>query len=114
MEAAAQLRASAVPRLWQAILVAGLAALALSYMDGTGYPDGLAGEEIPLAARIIAACDAYSAMTSDRPYRAARTPAAAVAELRRCAGRQFDCQVVELRCAVLVDEAEPARLAVGT
>jgi len=82
--------------------------------DGTGYPDGLAGEAIPLAARIIAACDAYSAMTSDRPYRAARTPAAAVAELRRCAGRQFDCQVVELLCAVLADEAEPARLAVGT
>ena len=58
--------------------------------DGTGYPDGLAGEAIPRAARIIAVCDAYSAMTSDRPYRAARTSAEAVAELRRCAGRQFD------------------------
>ena len=69
--------------------------------DGTGYPDGLSRDAIPLAARIITACDAYSAMTSDRPYRAARSPAEAVAELRRCAGRQFDGQVVELLCAVL-------------
>lgn len=83
--------------------------------DGTGYPDGLVGESIPLAARIIAVCDAYSAMTSDRPYRAARTRGEAVAELRRCAGRQFDRQVVELFCAVLADEDEPAAsLAVGT
>ena len=83
--------------------------------DGTGYPDGLAGEAIPLAARIIAVCDAYSAMTSDRPYRAARTPATAAAELRRCAGRQFDRQVVQLLCAVLAGEDEPAtNLAVGT
>jgi diguanylate cyclase (GGDEF)-like protein len=76
--------------------------------DGTGYPDGLAGEAIPLAARIIGVCDAYSAITSDRPYRDARTPAEAVAELRRCAGRQFDPQVVELLCNVLADEDEPA------
>ena len=83
--------------------------------DGTGYPDGLAGEEIPLAARIIAACDAYSAMTSDRPYRAARMPAKAVSELRRCAGQQFDRQVVELLCAVIAEEDEPATaFAVGT
>lgn len=72
--------------------------------DGTGYPDGLAGEAIPLPARIIAACDAYSAITSDRPYRAARTPDEAVAELRRCAQKQFDPEVVELLCAVLADE----------
>jgi HD-GYP domain-containing protein (c-di-GMP phosphodiesterase class II) len=53
-------------------------------------------------------------MTSDRPYRAARTPEEAVAELLRCAGRQFDAQVVELLCAVLVDEDAPATtLAVG-
>jgi diguanylate cyclase (GGDEF)-like protein len=76
--------------------------------DGTGYPDGLVGEEIPLAARIIAACDAYSAITSDRPYRAARTRAEAVAELRRCAGRQFDREVVDLLFTVLADEDEPA------
>jgi diguanylate cyclase (GGDEF)-like protein len=76
--------------------------------DGSGYPDGLAGEAIPLAARIIGACDAYSAITSDRPYRAARTPDEALAELRRCAGQQFDRQVVELLCIVLDDESEPA------
>ena len=76
--------------------------------DGTGYPDGLAGESIPLAARIIAACDAYSAMTSDRPYRSARTPEEAVAELHRCADRQFDRTVVQLLCAVLADEDKPA------
>jgi HD-GYP domain-containing protein (c-di-GMP phosphodiesterase class II) len=82
--------------------------------DGRGYPDRLTGEAIPLAARIIAACDAYSAMTSDRPYRAARRPEEAVAELRRCAGQQFDAQVVELLCAVLAEEDEPAAsVAVG-
>ena len=78
------------------------------HWDGTGYPDGLAGEAIPLPARIIGVCDAYSAITSDRPYRDARTPAEAVAELRRCAGRQFDPHVVELLCNVLADEDEPA------
>jgi diguanylate cyclase (GGDEF)-like protein len=76
--------------------------------DGTGYPDGLAGEAIPLAARIVSVCDAYSAITSDRPHRAARTPAEAVAELRRCAGHQFDPEVVELLCTALADEDEPA------
>jgi HD-GYP domain-containing protein (c-di-GMP phosphodiesterase class II) len=76
--------------------------------DGTGYPDKLAGEAIPLAARIVFACDAYSAMTSDRPYCAARTPEEAVVELRRCSGEQFDPQVVELLCGVLADEHEPA------
>jgi diguanylate cyclase (GGDEF)-like protein len=82
--------------------------------DGTGYPDGLAGETIPLAARIIAACDAYSAMTSDRPYRSARTPDEAVAELRRCADRQFDRTVVQLLCAVLADEEPATTFAVGS
>ena len=63
--------------------------------DGTGYPDRLAGEAIPLVSRIVCACDAYDAMTTDRPYRAARTPEKALAELRRCAGAQFDPVVVE-------------------
>ncbi len=81
--------------------------------DGSGYPDGLAGEAIPLSARIIAVCDAYSAMTSDRPYRGAGTPDEAIAELRRCAGQQFDPQVVGLICTVLADEDETARVAVG-
>jgi HD-GYP domain-containing protein (c-di-GMP phosphodiesterase class II) len=63
--------------------------------DGRGYPDGLAGSEIPLGARIICACDAFHAMTSDRPYRAAMPAAEAVAEMRRHSGRQFDPAVVE-------------------
>jgi HD-GYP domain-containing protein (c-di-GMP phosphodiesterase class II) len=63
--------------------------------DGTGYPDGLVAEEIPLVARIVRACDAFSAMTTDRSYRKARPVAAALAELRRCAGTDFDPVVVE-------------------
>jgi HD-GYP domain-containing protein (c-di-GMP phosphodiesterase class II) len=62
--------------------------------DGQGYPDGLAGTTIPIEARIVTACDAYSAMTTDRPYRSARTPTAAIAELYACAGTQFDPDVV--------------------
>jgi diguanylate cyclase (GGDEF)-like protein len=63
--------------------------------DGRGYPDGLAGEEIPLGARIVAVCDSYEAMTSDRPYRARMTSEDAVVELRACADSQFDARVVE-------------------
>ena len=63
--------------------------------DGTGYPDGLVEEEIPLVARIVRACDAFSAMTTDRSYRKARPVEAAIAELRRCAGTDFDPVVVE-------------------
>jgi HD-GYP domain-containing protein (c-di-GMP phosphodiesterase class II) len=58
--------------------------------DGGGYPDGLAGEEIPLGARIVFACDAFDAMTTARRYSPARTAAYAVGELRRGAGTQFD------------------------
>jgi two-component system cell cycle response regulator len=63
--------------------------------DGSGYPDGLRGEAIPLGARIIAICDAYDAMTSTRPYRAAMSREVALDELRRCAGTQFDPAVVD-------------------
>ncbi len=62
--------------------------------DGAGYPDGLAGREIPIEARIVFACDAFGAMTADRPYRKAMSEAAALAELERCAGTQFDRQIV--------------------
>jgi diguanylate cyclase (GGDEF)-like protein/putative nucleotidyltransferase with HDIG domain len=62
--------------------------------DGGGYPDGLRGDAIPLAARIVAVCDALHAMTSDRPYRTARPLATALAELQRCAATQFDPAVV--------------------
>jgi HD-GYP domain-containing protein (c-di-GMP phosphodiesterase class II) len=69
--------------------------------DGAGYPDGLAGEEIPLGARIINACDAYDAITSLRAYKRARSSEDAVAELRRCAGDQFDPRVVAALIEVL-------------
>jgi len=71
--------------------------------DGRGYPDGLAGEDIPLGARIILACDALHAMTSDRPYRRAMTLENAVAELTGNAGTQFDPRVVRALLEVLDD-----------
>ncbi len=63
--------------------------------DGSGYPRGLKGEEIPLGARIFSVADAFDAMTSDRPYRKAMAPEIALAELQRCAGSQFDPIVVD-------------------
>lgn len=68
--------------------------------DGCGYPDGLIGDEIPQAARIVFACDAYHAMTSDRPYRKAMPEQWALEELRQNAGGQFDPAVVDAFCAV--------------
>jgi diguanylate cyclase (GGDEF)-like protein len=65
------------------------------HWDGSGYPDGIEGRLIPIGSRIILACDAYHAMITDRPYRAALSPAEAAAELRRGAGTQFDPGVVE-------------------
>jgi len=70
--------------------------------DGGGYPDGLAGEAIPLAARIILACDAYHAMVSDRPYRKAMDHHDAMAELTANAGTQFDPEVVQSLVGYLV------------
>ena len=64
--------------------------------DGGGYPDGLAGRQIPLAARIIAVCDTYDAIVSDRPYRPGRPPREAAVELRRVSGSQLDLQIVEI------------------
>jgi diguanylate cyclase (GGDEF)-like protein len=69
--------------------------------DGGGYPDRLAGDEIPLEARIVAAADAYSAMTSNRPYQTPRSQTDALAELRRCAGTHLDPLVVDALIAVL-------------
>jgi HD-GYP domain-containing protein (c-di-GMP phosphodiesterase class II) len=75
--------------------------------DGTGYPDGLEAEEIPMGARIIAVCDAYDAMTSVRSYRQPVTKEEAVTELRRASGTQFDPTVVKACCAELGFEEEP-------
>ncbi len=72
--------------------------------DGGGYPDGLTGDEIPLGARVVAVCDAFDAMTAERPYREPVSEDEAVAELRRCAGTQFDPDVVEAFCRVLARE----------
>jgi diguanylate cyclase (GGDEF)-like protein len=79
--------------------------------DGTGYPDGLAGEEIPLAARIVRACDAYVAMTSARPYRAALSPDEALNELMRLAGTEFDPTVVRVVVAEVRAELEAEQAA---
>ncbi len=97
---------SAAPALSQA---AKLVRSTHERFDGGGYPDGLAGEEIPLAARVIAVCDAYDAMTTNRPYRPARSPAQALAELQAHAGTQFDPAVVAAFVQVLA-----ARTSIGT
>jgi uncharacterized membrane protein len=76
--------------------------------DGRGYPDGLAGTQIPLGARIIAVADAFDAMTSDRPYREALPQEIALAELRRGAGRQFDPDLVEAFIACHREGRRPA------
>ena len=72
--------------------------------DGSGYPDGLTGEAIPLAARILAVADSYDAMVSRRPYRPARGHAAAVAEIRAGAGGRFDPVVVEAFLTIAGDD----------
>ncbi len=73
--------------------------------DGRGYPDGLAGEDIPVGARIVAVCDAFRAMVEPRPYRSALAREAALAELRHCAGSQFDPACVEALLEALDERA---------
>ncbi|HLI32764.1 MAG TPA: diguanylate cyclase [Solirubrobacteraceae bacterium] len=75
--------------------------------DGTGYPDGLAGEQIPLGARIITICDAYGAMLSERSYKRPMAVGDALAELRRCAGTQFDPHLVEVFCRLIGERRSP-------
>ena len=77
-------------------------------VDGGGYPDGLQGEEIPLGSRIISACDAFDAMTTKRSYREGITAEAAITELRRCSGSQFDPRVIDALCAVSAAAHTPA------
>jgi diguanylate cyclase (GGDEF)-like protein len=79
--------------------------------DGTGYPDRLAAEEIPIGARVVAVCDAFDAIIRPRPYATARTSEQAVAELRRCAGAQFDPAAVDAFLAILAARTEVAVLA---
>jgi diguanylate cyclase (GGDEF)-like protein len=84
------------------------------HVDGSGYPDGLAGDDIPLQARVLLVADAFDAMTSERPYRAAMPVEEALTELRRCAGRQFDAACVELLAGALSgDGAGPVDDVVG-
>jgi diguanylate cyclase (GGDEF)-like protein len=73
--------------------------------DGTGYPDALAGDQIPIGARVIAVADVFDAMVSDRPYREGRGIDAAIAELRRCSGSQFDPTVVDAFVTVVAERA---------
>ncbi|MBI4277850.1 MAG: HD-GYP domain-containing protein, partial [Armatimonadetes bacterium] len=88
--------------------VVGVVAAHHERWDGTGYPAGLAGEAIPLEARILAVADAYEAMTAGRPYHAPRSPGEALAELRRQAGSQFDPRCVQACFLELAATQEPA------
>jgi putative nucleotidyltransferase with HDIG domain len=81
--------------------------------DGRGYPDGLQGEAIPLASRIITVCDAYGAMVSDRPYRSALPQSTALAELRAGAGEQFDPNAVDAMLSVTEDSRPRSRFVRG-
>jgi HD-GYP domain-containing protein (c-di-GMP phosphodiesterase class II) len=76
--------------------------------DGAGYPDRLAGEEIPIEARIILVCDAYHAMTTDRPYRKRMPAEEALRRLHEAAGTQFDPRVVEVCARVLASRGAAA------
>jgi len=80
--------------------------------DGTGYPDGLAGDDIPLGSRIITICDAYDAMTNERPYRPARSAAEALAELRLGAGVKYDPCLVAVFQTVVGGSAQRATRAI--
>jgi two-component system cell cycle response regulator len=86
--------------------IAGLVRSSHERYDGDGYPDSLAGDRIPLGSRIVFACDAFNAMTTDRPYASRKSHGEALSELRRCAGTQFDPQVVAALAATL--EADPS------
>ncbi len=83
--------------------------------DGGGYPDGLAGEQIPVAARIVFVCDAFDAMTAERPYAPAMPVEEALAELWRCSGSKFDPKIVAAFCAVVESrDAQPAAVALAS
>jgi HD-GYP domain-containing protein (c-di-GMP phosphodiesterase class II) len=91
--------------------IAGIVRSSHENWDGSGYPDGIAGDEIALAARIIRVCSAYVAMTSDRPYRPALSDEEALNELMRLAGSEYDGTVVRVFVAHVRDEHEAERAA---
>jgi HD-GYP domain-containing protein (c-di-GMP phosphodiesterase class II) len=76
--------------------------------DGTGYPSGKAGEEIPVEARVLAIADAFDAMTSDRPYRRALTREQALTEVERCSGTQFDPRIAQVFLELFAEVEIPA------
>ncbi|NTU71716.1 MAG: HD domain-containing protein [Coriobacteriia bacterium] len=78
------------------------------HFDGTGYPAGLKGEEIPLLARVLTAADSFEAMTSDRPYREGFAPESALKEMRECAGTQFDPRIVDVLVEIVAEETRAA------
>ena len=80
--------------------------------DGSGYPDGLAGEQIPLGATIVSCCDAFNAMTTDRSYRSAMPLEDAIAELHAESGKQFNPAVVEV-LARIIERAAPERVGIS-
>lgn len=81
--------------------------------DGKGYPDGLADGEIPLLSAILSVCDAYNAMVTDRTYRKAMPPEEALVELQRCAGSQFDPEVVEAFTTMMDNADEKYKIGQG-
>ena len=81
------------------------------HFDGSGYPQGLKGTQIPLLARILSVADSYDAMVNDRYYRKALSKDAAIAELKRCAGTQFDPDIVKVFLKIL--EPHPAQFSVS-
>ena len=78
--------------------------------DGSGYPDGLKGEEIPFFARILRVVDSFDAMTTNRPYRRALSVKEALQELERCRGKQYDPRIVDALREVLTDSGKTASL----
>jgi putative nucleotidyltransferase with HDIG domain len=81
------------------------------HFDGTGYPGGLKGEEIPLEARVLSIADAYDAITSMRPYHNQLPPQEALEEMRRCAGTQFDPALVKVFCQT-IENSQPSHMEV--
>jgi HD-GYP domain-containing protein (c-di-GMP phosphodiesterase class II) len=79
--------------------------------DGSGYPSGKAGEQIPVEARVLAVADAFDAMTSDRPYRRALSRAQALLEVERCSGTQFDPEIARVFLELFAEAELPAAAA---